>query len=312
MISSIFGKTKPINYIILLTFLFFFYWFVHVVVFNKGYSVQELGLQLLVFAVLSGSMFLVDHIVLKNKLTDANSFAILFFTILMVVFPEALLDNNAIFCGLFLLLAMRRLITVRSLKDIKLKIFDATFWVVVASLFYDWALLYLIIIFAAIYIYEPKNIRNWAVPFAGVFAVFMVTYGVLILSGHTNFLAEHYTFAINFDVLYFANVTNSSKLVLYVLAILALTIFAFLKLGKAGLGKIVTMRLIALFFIVGLVVKVLSKADTAYPISITFFPAVVFLSNYVESIKKEKLQEILLIACIIVPLLVLLMGTMVG
>ena len=311
MISSIFGKTTPINYIIVLTFLFLFYWIWHFMVFDMQYTSEELGVRLIVLTLLLFSVFVVDFIVKRNKLTDPNSFAILFYAILIIAFPETLLDNDAILCSMFLLFASRRLISIRSLKNIKLKIFDATIWVMVASIFYDWALLYLLLVLAAIYIYEPKNIRNWLVPFAAIFTVFMIGYGTLILMGNTDFLSEHYQLSFNFDTSYFLNIANSSKLVLYILLVFVLSIYAFLKLGKAGLGKIVTMRLIALSFIIGLVVKILTKSADDYPIMITFFPAVIFLTNYVESIKKANIKELVLIASIAVPVLVRFVGLMV-
>lgn len=311
MISSIFGKTKPINFIIVVTFLFLFYWLWHFVVFNMDYTSEQFVLRLIVLATLLFSVFVVDFIIKRNKLTDPNSFAILFYAILIVAFPETLLDNDAILCSMFLLFASRRLISIRSLKNIKLKVFDATIWVMVSSIFYDWAILYLLMVFAAIYIYEPKNIRNWMVPFAAIFSVFMIGYGVLVLIGNTDFLFEHYQLQFNFDTSYFSNLANSSKLVLYILLIFVLSIYAFLKLGKAGLGKIVTMRLIAFSFIIGLVVKILTKSADDYPIMITFFPAVIFITNYVESIKKANIKELVLMGSIVIPVLVRFIGLMV-
>ncbi|GAB5473202.1 MAG: hypothetical protein Mars2KO_13010 [Maribacter sp.] len=273
---------------------------------------EVFALKLLASAVLLLSVFVADFIVKRNKLTEPNSFAILFYAILVLVFPETLLDNDAVFCSLFLLLASRRLISIRSLKNIKLKIFDATVWVMVSSVFYDWAILYLLLVFAAIYIYEPKNIRNWMVPFAGIFTVFMIGYGILVLAGNTAYITEHYQLRFNWDSSYFSNIANSSKLILYILLIFALSIYAFLKLGKAGLGKIVTMRLIAFSFVIGLVVKILTKSSDDYPIMITFFPAVIFLTNYVESIKKANIKELVLMASIAVPLLVRAIGLIIG
>lgn len=312
MISSIFGKTKPINYIIVLVFLFVFYWFWHAMMSTMPSESEVFALKLLASAVLLLSVFVADFIVKRNKLTEPNSFAILFYAILVLVFPETLLDNDAVFCSLFLLLASRRLISIRSLKNIKLKIFDATVWVMVSSVFYDWAILYLLLVFAAIYIYEPKNIRNWMVPFAGIFTVFMIGYGILVLAGNTAYITEHYQLRFNWDSSYFSNIANSSKLILYILLIFVLSIYAFLKLGKAGLGKIVTMRLIAFSFVIGLVVKILTKSSDDYPIMITFFPAVIFLTNYVESIKKANIKELVLMASIAVPLLVRAIGLIIG
>lgn len=311
MISSFFGKTKPINYIILLAFIFLFYWAVHFLIFDKAYEPEQMLLQILVLGVLSFSFFVVNFIVKRNKVTGPNSFTILFFALLMVFFPETLVDNNAVFCSFFLLLALRRLISIRSMKNIKSKIFDATLWIVVSSLFYDWALLYLLLVFMAIYMYEPKNIRNWLVPIAGIFTVFMITYCVLVLSNETNFLSKHYQFSHSFNRAYFLDWGNSTKLVLYVLGISAVGLLSFVKLGKAGLGKVATTRLIAISFLLGLVLKMLTSSANVYPIMVTFFPAAIFLTKYVESIRRPNIKEIVLMLAIFLPFMGFFIGLIV-
>lgn len=309
MISSIFGKTKPINYLIVLSFLFVLYWLVHFFIFHNVYSVEYIGFQIIILGVLLFSVFIVDFIVKRNKLTDVNSFSMLFYGMLIVVFHEVLMDSDAIFCSLFLLLATRRLISIRSLKNIKLKIFDATLWVMISSLFYEWAVLYLILVFAAIYIYEPKNARNWLVPFAAIFTVFMISYTILILTNNSEYLFNHYKFSMQLNTAYFLEWGSSTKRVVYLLLTLLAIAFVFLKLGKAGVGKIVTMRLLALSFFIGLLIDVVTESTYAHPILISFFPAVVFMTNYVEAIKKSKIKEVVLILCIFIPLLVLISST---
>lgn len=306
MISNIFGKTKPINFIIVFVFLFVLYGAVHFFLLDKSYSTEELAVQLLLIAVLLFSIFVADFIIKRNKVTAPNSFAILFYALLIAVFPETLADANAIVCSLFLLLATRRLISMRSLKDIKLKVFDATLWVLIGSLFYEWAALYLLLIFLAIYIYEPKNIRNWLAPIAGLFTFFMITYCILVLAKSTDFIWNHYQFEMDFNAEYFATWSNSIKLLGYVLITLMVSIFAFLKLGKSGLGQIVTMRIIGFSFVIGLLVKVFSVSPYSHPIMLTFFPAAIFMTNYVESIKKPNIKEIILIISVVVSFLVLI------
>ncbi|MCK0144091.1 hypothetical protein MWU78_00335 [Arenibacter sp. F26102] len=306
MISSIFGRTKPINYIILVVFLFFFYWFVHFFLFQKSYSPEQILGQTAILGFLSFSIFVVNFITLRNKITGGNSLAILFYTLLMVLFPEVLTDSNAILCSFFLLLAIRRILSFRSLKNIKLKIFDATFWILIASLFYDWAILYLIMVVIAIYFYDPKNIRNWLVPFAAIIAMFLIMLAVLVLSNNMDFLWDHYFFDFKFNAVYFYDWSNSTLLFLYVFTALLCGFLAFLKLGNVGVGKLVTMRLVLVLFLIGLLVKVLKSSPDTHPILITFFPAVVFITTYVQSIKKDSIREIVLMASVIVPFIVLL------
>lgn len=123
MISNIFGKTKPINFIIIFAFLLVLYGLTHFVLFDKTYTSEELAVQFFLLAVLLSSIFILDFIIKRNKLTAANSFAILYFSLLVAIFPETLVDYKAIVCSFFLLLATRRLISLRSLKEVKLKIF---------------------------------------------------------------------------------------------------------------------------------------------------------------------------------------------
>ena len=304
MISSIFEKTKPVNFIILLVFLFLFYWSVQFYLFDLSMSNVEIAPSIGILTILLFSVFIVDFVVKRNKLTSTNSFAILFFTLLFVVFPETLGDNNAIFTSFFLLLAMRRLLSIKSLKNIKLKIFDASLWICISSVFYEWALLYLLLVFVAIYIYEPKNIRNWLVIISVGFCFLMILYGILVLLDKPNFILEHYDFAINYNAIFPIKWWTSLKMTLYALFNIALAFSAFVHLSKSGVGKVIVMRLIAFSFVIGLVVNVLVTSENNNAVMITFFPSVIFIVNYLESIKKPKFLELILVSSILIPIIV--------
>lgn len=304
MISSIFEKTKPVNFIILLVFLFLFYWSVQFYLLDYTLSDIEIVPSIVVLMTLLISIFVVDFVVKRNKLTGTNSFAILYFTLLFVIFPETLGDSKAIFTSFFLLLAMRRLLSIKSLKNIKLKIFDAGLWICISSIFYEWAILYIILVFAAIYIYEPKNIRNWLVILSVGFCFFMILYATLVLLDKPSFLKNHYDFVIDFNSLFPIKWGSSLKLTLYALLNIALGFWIFIRLNKAGIGKVVVMRLIALSFIIGLVVNLLVSSENTNAIIITFFPSVVYIVNYLESVKKPKFLELVLILSIVVPILI--------
>nr|WP_282048789.1 DUF6427 family protein [Maribacter aquivivus] len=304
MISSIFEKTKPVNFIILLVFLFLFYWSVQFYLFDLSMSNVEIAPSIGILTILLFSVFIVDFVVKRNKLTGTNSFAILFFTLLFVVFPETLGDNNALFTSFFLLLAMRRLLSIKSLKNIKLKIFDASLWICISSVFYEWALLYLLLVFAAIYIYEPKNIRNWLVIISVGFCFLIILYGILVLLDKPNFILEHYDFAINYDAIFPIKWWTSLKMTLYALFNIALAFSAFVHLSKSGVGKVIVMRLIAFSFVIGLVVNVLVTSENNNAVMITFFPSVIFIVNYLESIKKPKFLELILVSSILIPIIV--------
>ncbi len=303
MISSIFGKTKPVNFIILLGFILFFYPIVHSYLLLRDFSDLNILEEVGVLAVLLFCVLIMDFIVKRNKLTGTNSFAILFFTLLLVAFPESLGDSNAILCTFFLLLSTRRILSIKSLREIKLKIFDASIWILVASLFYDWAILYLILVMAAIYIYEPKNIRNWLVLLSAGVCFIIILVGFLTLFDNLDFIFDHYNFYLDFRVILPIQIASSIKIILYLILTVVLSVWAFLKLGKAGVGRIIMIRLVVLSFILGLLVNLLVIPNKSYAIMITFFPSVILIANYVESIKREKFREILLIVSITLPII---------
>lgn len=306
MISGIFGKTKPINYIILIGFLFLFYWFAQSALYQKVFSPNELLLQTLVLLVLLFGILVLNFIVNRNQITNDNSYSILYFTLLIIIFPKAITDNNAIFANFFLMLASRRLISLKSLKEIKLKVLDATLWILVASLFYDWAILFISLVFIAIYIYEPKNIKNWLVPFVGSFAFGLLGLMMLFLVGNITFFNDHYQFDVAIDTTWLTTWEDGLKLLIFIAGIVITGALVFLKTRKLGLGRIINLRIMATLFALGVGVCFLKYSGDDYPFLITFFPAAVFLAKYVELIKRKNIKEIVLIGSIAVSFILLL------
>jgi CHASE2 domain-containing sensor protein len=163
----------------------------------------------------------------------------------------------------------------------------------------------MLLVFITIYLYQPKNIRNWLIPFIGFLAVALISYVVLTLLNKQDFILNHYVFSINITSDFILEWKNSLKLLLYILASLILFILTFLKLSKSGQGRINTMRLIAIFFFMGLIINLLESFNEVTPILITFFPTSVFLTIYIENMKRSKLKEAVLILTVIIPFIVL-------
>ncbi|UWX55011.1 DUF6427 family protein [Maribacter litopenaei] len=306
MISSIFGKTKPVNFVILLSFIFFFYPVVNVFVLNREIADLNLLKEIIAISVLLFSIFIMDFIVKRNKLTKNNSYAILFFTLLVIAFPDTLGDSNAIFSTFFLLLAIRRILSIKSLKNIRLKIFDASLWILVGSLFYDWAIIYMVLVLSAIYIYEPKNIRNWFIILSATVCFVLILIGFLSIFDRIDWLLEHYRFNLDLKNLFVFDMVSNVKIGVYFLINVILIIWAFLKLGKGGVGRIIMIRLVVLSFALGMLMNILVLSSESHALIITFFPSVILMTNYIQSIKREKFREILLMVSILIPVSIFL------
>ncbi len=302
MISSFFGKTKPINYIVLAIFLFLLYFTKVFFQLGEQRINEVILLEILQFVVLLLSVFIINLIVRTQKATEFNSYAMVFFVLLIVAFAEGLKLQNVIFANFFLLLAFWRILSIKSIKNVKHKIFDASLLIAIASLFYDWALVFMLLVFFVIGVYDRKTFKNWLVPFLGMTAIFILTFTVHKLKGSLDYFENHYQFSLGlftdrsfFEVL-------SIKTLVYLILTIMVSIVVFVRLRNVSGGKLLLLRIIFLVFFLGTGIVLFSPAD-ASPVLLTFFPTSIFLTNYFESIKKRKLQEVVLILSLVVALL---------
>jgi len=96
----------------------------------------------------------------------------------------------------------------------------------------------------------------------------------------------------------------NAKLIIYAV-IIAITAFAvFFKSGKLGLGRIINLRVISIYFSISILVIILSFMAGDLPVLISFFPGAVFLGKYVEMIKRKKIKEMVLYASVFFALFV--------
>jgi hypothetical protein len=200
---------------------------------------------------------------------------------------------------------------MKSLKNIKLKILDATLWVLTASLFYDWAALFLLLVFIAIYIYEPKNINNWLVPVVGVVVFVLISFAVLILANNADFFERHYEFSAGRNSFSMPDMESWLKLLIFVILIIITGMAVFLKSGKLGLGRIINLRIIAIYFAISLLVGFLQSSHENFPVLLCFFPGAVFMGKYVEIIKRQKIKELVLLGSILLSIIILLIDVLI-
>lgn len=298
MISSFFGKTKPINYIVLAIFLFLFY-FTNLFFQLNGQKInQVIPLELLLFAVLLFSVFIINQIVRTEKATESNSYTMLFFVLMIVTFSDELVLRNVDFANFFLLLAFWRILSIKSTRHVKHKIFDASLLIAIASLFYDWAIAFMLLVFFVIGVYDRKTLKNWLVPFLGMATIFILSFTVLKLKGTLNFFEDHYQFSLGlFTTKSFFQVLNIKTLIYLILSIIV-SMVVFVRLRNVSGGKLLLLRIVFLIFLLGTALILFTPAD-ASPVLLTFFPSAVFLTNYFEGIKKRKFQEVMLIGCMV-------------
>lgn len=283
MLASIFNKSRPINYVLLGGFLVLFY---VVYVFKESTWLQSywlVGQKLGLLLLLSGSLFLTGFITLRNTLSKANSYALLLFLLFLVLFPSILVNVNIIIANFFLLLALRRLISLQSLVTPKEKIFDASFWIFAASIFHFWCITYIVLVFISVVFHVSRDYRNWIIPFIAFFAVTIIYFMAGLIAGNDFFNKLTANITPDFDFTYFENIYQNIALAIFA-SIAALFVAPYIvSIPSRPLNLQSSHKKILFSFFLGVAIYVLSAQKNNSFLAFTFAPIAIMGANYLES-----------------------------
>lgn len=261
------------------------------------------ALNFLVLAALVIEMLIVNEIIRREKVTGFSSFAMLFFVMFLVVFPESMTDTNVVFCNFFLLLALWRLLAIKTIKNVKHKIFDASLFIGIASLFVDWSLIFLTLVFLVINLYDRATFKNWFIPFVAIITLGILTITSFHLYDNLIFLKEHYRFQMNFLSEDFKRFEMIKSIVFVFISLVVMTL-VFLKLRQRGSGKLLALRILFFSFLLASVILLVSvKGERAALLG--FFPVSVFITNYLESFEQNRYKEVAIVILLFLPFFIL-------
>lgn len=215
MIASLFSKTRPINYALVLIMLFSCFFLYQFQVPNENFTLGDLFSKFFVFLLLLLSFFLVNFISLKNTLTQNDNYAILLFLVFILLFPTVLNNIKIVLSNVFLLLALRRLISLKTLISSQGKIFDASFWIFISAIFHFWSILYIILVFISIVFHFGKEYKNWVLPFVSFFCVWIL-YIATSLILYDNYSINKSVYQVDFNFFDFKDVYQNMALSLFV------------------------------------------------------------------------------------------------
>lgn len=150
MLTSFFGKSKPINYILLSIAIIIGYFLGLLTTQELSLSLGSLSSHGLVIFLMVFAVLLLDFIIRKNNVTKNNTFAILLFVLFVLLVPQVYNAPKLILANIFVLLATRRILSLTTEKNTVKKIFDATMYITIASFFYGWAVLFFVVLYPAI------------------------------------------------------------------------------------------------------------------------------------------------------------------
>ena len=307
MITSIFSKSKPINFLIVFVITALAFLSVKLKYTQGPVTSVFVMQQLVTFMVSYFSILLLNFIVTKNELTLKSNIEIILFSLFLLLIPESLISSRVIWANFFILFALRRLISLRTKKDVKSKLFDAAFCIAVASLFYFWAILFLFLIPLVLLFHSSDNIRHWLTPGVGVATVFIlcISASIIINNTYLGFFNSNYETGVDF---------NSYNTLQFLVALTLLFSFGFWSVFyylKNFRKKIRTIRpafkTILATLIIAFILFVIAPNKNGSELLFLFAPLAIIITNYIETIKEKWFKEVFFGILLIAPFVMLVL-----
>jgi hypothetical protein len=290
MITSVFKKSTPFNFslVVILMLVFFFLYQIQDITWTNSsiLILQRVGLLLVLFA----TVFLNSFISKKNGLSRDSTYTAFFTFLYLIFFPDLFNNPNLILANFFVLLAMRRLISLQTLKESKEKLFDASLWIFIAALFQFWSILYIFLVFISVVFHVSRDYRNWFIPFIALFAVsiLFVACSLIFDINSIAFLKE--SSKIDFSIDYFTNNYQNAAFAIYITVALFFMISMFSTLSSRPQILLSSYKKVIASFFIGILVFVLSANKSNEVLVFTFTPLAIITTAHIE-ISQPKLKE---------------------
>lgn len=307
MLTSFFGKSNPINYLLLVILIFVAFILKVFIVENNTTGLFSI-LQILVFGVLLVfSMLLLDFSVRKNNLTKNNTYGIYLFTCFLVALPAVFLNHDIILANIFLLMALRRILSFRANKNMEKKILDAALWIAFASFFCFWSMLFFFVLYFALLRKSNTNYKQLLIPIAGFFGMLIIATSLYILT--TNSFGWVFNWRTPVELSFTAY--NFGNLLLPTTVIFTFLIWSglsrFFKLGamqkKERPNAIIMLVTLVITVLIGLV----SPQKTGAELFFVLGPLAIIITNYIENNKEFWFKEVLLWLALLLPIIVFIL-----
>ncbi len=305
MLTSFFGKSKPINFVIFGAVIFLGYVFGALVQVENALNLSQLLINFFFIGWAIFAIFLLDFIVRKNDLTYKNTYTVLLFTCFLITLPVIFLDRNILFANVFLLMAFRRLASLSSEKNTERKILDASLWITVAALFYFWSILFFVLLFFSIVQKPETNHRLFIIPFIGFIAIFILSVSFHLLMDDSFLWITEWIPSISLDFSAYNNIKILLPAAIMGTFLVWSLPFRLVKIASLSKKEKPNAILLLVTLAVCVFIALLSPQKTGSELFFIIAPLSVIVANYIENIQEFRFKEGLLWLIVLLPVALL-------
>ena len=296
MLANFFSKSKPVNFILIIVLFFIYY-----ILDNFIYRSATINLDVLVLVPLYlGVFFLYNFIIAKNRLTKDDSYAFLLFVIGLGCLPLLNIADVLLVKYILLLLFLRRIYSLRTLKSIYEKLFDSGLWLGVLFLISPEYILYLFLLFAAVLLFIKLTFRTVVIPILGfltpIFLFF--TYHFYVDTLDDFFQLFNIGFTLDFSA-------YNSSFYAVTLSTFGLVTFISILLRSGRIFSVSnrfkrSWSLLLLHLLVSLVSLFLIDAKDGTELIAVLIPSTILIANWIQSVERKLIVNLVLLLFLVI------------
>lgn len=299
MITTFFSKSSPFNYFLVMALLIMSFSMFHMekpVALTDSVSIaQNIGLLVLLIS----SLIITDLITKRNELSKGSTYSILFFFSFLIMIPGVFENANLIISSSLVVLAIKRLISLQTQTFPKEKIFDASAWIFIASLFHFWSILFILVVFVSIILHVSRDYRNWLLPYLALFSisVVFVIFSLIFDSSLLTTFYEGIYVDLNFN--YFTSTNQNIALSVFAAFSVLFLISQMMALPSKPIIQQAAFNKLIISCILGIVVYVISPNKGNDILIFTCMPLSIMATSYIEGIRLRWFKEVIALLFVI-------------
>ncbi len=305
MLSTFFGKSKPINFVVVAFYMLVLFLIAH---YKSDLLLVYAGIPSLVGKLILYvlSMLILNFIVQKNDFITKSTYTILLYAVITAILPNALTNFNLLLSNVFVLAGLTSILHLQSEKQIKSKVLNASICIGLASLAYFWSIGFIILVFIGVLSFDPKDYRNWIIPIIGLGVVYLFANCYTLYVEDSFYTLTRYLDAVSFS---FDNYLIKDQLFSVGIVAICSVIFSFfyaLKF-KRKMAKIKPiLRIVIAYLIVGCLIALIAPQKNSAELLFMIAPLAIIGTTYLEMKNYNLTKEINIWVFVLIPFTVLL------
>ena len=308
MIATFFTKSNPIHYVFAFIYLFGLF------LAHLNYNVFSFLIGAFSLFLLLTSVLLANFIISKNDLNKKNNYSLVAICFFIGLFMEQIFFfDDILIANVFLLLAIRKIYSIRNPININKKVFDASFWILISSVFYIPTLYFFIVLIIALILYSHFNLKNLVVVILAIISATTFLYLLEIInSGYLNPVDFINLLFIDFPTLdyissFYENVSTLNwpvKIIVFFSFLIPLIfIFIWNRVIKTNERRRTT-TLILLTTILALIIYISNLNSMSF--IFLFFSLIIIFTSCVEQARRELVKNLVLSIGLLAPYVLIL------